>query len=281
MPILSFDARTLLDSPDLPKAIQALRDEGIVVLENAVDTEHIGTLRDRWLADIPLLMARPDKPFNWNPGNMQQDPPPFAPYLFRDLLVNDAAIAITHAILGDGVKNAFYSGNTAMPSEHRQPVHADMGNLWPNLEHAHPAYAIVVNAPLVDMSVANGSTEMWPGTHKDTSVVHQSGDIKVSPEKQEERRKVEGPVQPTVKAGSLVLRDIRMWHAGMPNRTDQPRPMLAMIHWVSWFPTAPLKFPKGTESYFDHPILKWQIDFTDDKIDHIAAPGAYEYAETK
>lgn len=279
MPIYSFKAQGLPSSPDLQSAIDALCEHGIVVLEDAVDPEHIATLRQRCLADVELLLKRPNKPFNWNPGNMQQDPPPFPPYLFRDVLVNDAAIAVTKGLLGAGLKNAFYSGNTALQSDHRQPVHADSGQLWPNLKSAHPAYAIVVNVPLVDMSEENGSTEMWPGTHLDTSVVMQQGDIKVSAEVLEARRSVEPPMQPTVRAGSLVLRDIRMWHAGMPNHTPTPRPMIAMIHYVSWWPTKPLRFPKGTESIFDHPDMKTDALFTDEAIDHIEAPGAYEYAQ--
>lgn len=279
MPIRSFKAEDLLRDP--APGIRALRDDGIVVLEEAVDLDHIALLRERCLADVELLLKRPDKPFNWNPGNMQQDPPPFPPYLFRDVLVNDAAIAVTEGVLGQGLKNAFYSGNTALPSEHRQPVHADMGQLWPHLEVAHPAYAIVVNLPLVDMSAENGSTEMWPGTHKDTSVVFQDGDIKVSPQALEARRVIEPPIQPVVKAGSLVVRDIRMWHAGMPNRTSVPRPMIAMIHFVSWWPTTPLKFPKGTESIFEHPDLRTDAVFTDEAVDHIAAPGAYEYEASR
>ena len=277
MPILSFKAPTLLNSSDLNLAIEALRRDGIVVLEDAIDLEHLAVLREKCLADVELLLNRKDKPFNWNPGNLQQDPPPFSPYLFRDVLVNEAVIAVTKGILGPGVKSAFYSGNTSLPSPHRQPVHADSGQLWPNLEVAHPAYAIVVNVGLVAMSEENGVTEMWPGTHLDTSVVMQSGDIKVSPEALEVRRAIDPPVQPTVRLGSVVLRDIRMWHAGMPNHTNQPRPMIAMIHFVSWWPTNPIKFPIGTEELFAHPDLITHADFVELEVDYISAPGSYEY----
>ncbi len=277
MPILTFKAPTLIGSPDLAKAIEALRTDGIVVLEDAIDLEHIAILREKYLADVELLLNRKDKPFNWNPGNLQQDPPPFPPYLFRDVLVNDAVIAVTKGILGAGLKSAFYSGNTALPSPHRQPVHADSGQLWPHLKVAHPAYAIVVNVGLVEMSAENGVTEMWPGTHTDTSVIMQTGDIKVSPEALEARRAIEPPVQPTVKLGSVVLRDIRMWHAGMPNHTQNPRPMIAMIHFVSWWPTSALKFPTGTEDTFTHPDLITHAEFVETAVDYISAPGAYEY----
>lgn len=277
MPILSFKAPTLLNSSDLDLAIDALRRDGIVVLEDAIDLEHLAVLREKCLGDVELLLNRKDKPFNWNPGNLQQDPPPFPPFLFRDVLVNDAVIAVTKGILGPGLKSAFYSGNTSLPSPHRQPVHADSGQLWPNLEVAHPAYAIVVNVGLVDMSEENGVTEMWPGTHLDTSVVMQSGDIKVSPDRLEAQRAIEHPLQPTVKLGSVVLRDIRMWHAGMPNHTDQPRPMIAMIHFVSWWPTNPIKFPIGTEEIFAHPDLTTHAEFVETQVDYISAPGSYEY----
>jgi len=279
MPILTFKAPTLLDSSDLYLAIEALRNDGIVVLEDAVDPDHLAVLRERCLADIQLILNREDKPFNWNPGNLQQDPPPFPPYLFRDVLVNDAVIAVTKGILGPGLKNAYYSGNTALPSPHRQPVHADSGQLWPNLKVAHPPYAVVVNVPLVAMSEENGVTEMWPGTHTDTSVIMQSGDITVSEAALEAQRAISPPVQPTVKLGSVVLRDIRMWHAGMPNKTQNPRPMIAMVHFVSWWPTNPLKFPKGTENIFTHPDLITHADFIETEVDYIASPGSYEYSK--
>jgi ectoine hydroxylase-related dioxygenase (phytanoyl-CoA dioxygenase family) len=181
--------------------------------------------------------------------------------------------------LGPGLYNAFYSGNTAMPSENRQPVHADMGQLWPDLEVAHPAYGLVVNVGLVDMSPENGSTELWLGTHKDTSVVLQSGDIEVDPERLEARRAVSPPIQGTVPQGSVVIRDIRLWHAGMPNRTQTPRPMLAMIHYVSWWPAGPIKLHRSAESLLMHTDLRQHADFTDEEIDYVSIPGAHAYTE--
>ncbi len=271
-----------LTSGHLRDAVKALLDDGIVVLEGVVDLSHIETLRERSFHDLELFRARKDAPYNWNKGNIQQDPPPFPPYLFRDVLANDFAIQVTGAILGKGMKNAFYSGNTALPSEERQPVHADIGHLWPNQEHVHPPYGIVVNVPLVDMGPANGSTEVWPGTHKDPSVVYQDGQIEASEEALAKWRAIAPPVQPEVKAGSIVVRDIRMWHAGMPNRTKTPRPMIAMIHYVSWWPAGEkMKFPKGTEHIFEHPDLETWAEFVDGEIDYVGGPTAYSYADQK
>src|SRR6266542_18936 len=96
-------------------AVAVLRRDGFVVLEGVIDVAHVAVLRERVLADLPQILAREDAPFNWHTGNVQQEPPPFPPYLFRDVLLNDRVIAVTKAELGAGVKNAYYSGNTAMP----------------------------------------------------------------------------------------------------------------------------------------------------------------------
>jgi ectoine hydroxylase-related dioxygenase (phytanoyl-CoA dioxygenase family) len=263
------------------QAIQAVHDAGAVVLENVVSQNSIHVLREKMFADLQAFMARPDAPYNFNTGNVQQDPPPFPPYLFQDVLLNDLVIDVTEGVLGKGLTNSFYSGNTAVKSEQRQPVHADTGQLWSGMEHASPAYCLVVNVPVVDMSATNGSTEIWLGTHKDTTVsIHD--DIKVTSAALEKWRAVTGPIQPSVKAGDVIIRDIRLWHAGMPNTTDTPRPMIAMIHSAGWYGYAgKLKFPKGTEEFFQHPRLRTLIEFVDGDIDYIAAPHAYDYDPTK
>lgn len=261
----------------LQAAVRALAEDGYVVLNDVVEMGHLDILRDKMLEDVQAFRAREDAPYNFNTGNIQQDPPPFPPYLFRDVLLNDMVIAVTRAVLGKGVKNCFYSGNTALHSTLRQPVHADMGQLWAGLEAAPPAYGLVVNVPVVDMSPLNGSTELWPGTHKDTSVsVHD--DIKVTPEALEVWRARSQPFQPTIRRGGVLIRDLRLWHAGMPNQTPQPRPMIAMIHYAWWMQTGPnLQFPRGTEAFFADSDLETPAAFVDGPIDYIHAPEAYDY----
>ncbi len=259
-------------------AARALQDDGVVVLNDIISLDHIAALRERMLADLPAYLARTDAPFNFNTGNVQQEPPPFAPYLFKDVLLNDIVIAVTHSLLGDGLHNGFYSGNTAVGgSGRRQPVHADIGQLWPDLAVATPPFGLVVNVPVVDMTPENGSTEVWPGTHLDTTVYIQKGDIKLPPDVVEARRQVRPPLQPSVRAGGVVIRDLRLWHAGMPNRTDQARPMIAMIHWVGWWHGDKIQLPKSEEAFFAHPVLKTDAEWVDGPIDYISHGGAYDF----
>ena len=50
----------------------------------------------------------------------------------------------------------------------------------------------------------------------------------------------------TTIAGSIIIRDLRLWHAGMPNRIDTIRVMLAMIHFAQWYrQRMTLRLPRG------------------------------------
>jgi hypothetical protein len=265
----------------LQAALDALRVDGVVVLADVVDLEHIDALHERMVSDLVALQARPDAPYNWTAGNIQQDPPPFKPYLFADVLLNPQVIEVTSSILGPGLKNIMYSGNTALPSDARQPVHADAGHLWPAeiLETPHPTAQLVVNVPTVDVSAENGATEIWLGTHRELTVGVGS-DIEVPLDALERRREIAPPIQPEIQRGSVVIRDIRLWHAGMPNHTDKPRPMIAMLHSSSWLEVgSPLEFPTGTETFFEHPLLTTAARFTGRPTDHIHRSHGFRLVE--
>lgn len=269
-----------MSQASLANALRALHEDGFLVIEDVVDRAHLAVLRDRMLEDLPLVVARKDAPFNFHAGNIQQDAPPFPPYLFRDVLVNEFVIQVSRAILGPGVKNGFYSGNTALPGDYRQPVHPDIAQLWPGLQHPTPAFALVVNMPTVDMTAENGSTELWPGTHLDTTYTFDVAQVRIPEDRLARRRAIRPPLQPEVRCGSVLIRDIRLWHAGMPNLTATPRPMIAMIHSCAWIDGSEFmpSFPRGTEAFFAHPELKTAARFVDGPIDYIHHNHAYDYA---
>ena len=266
-----------LEEQHLTTALTALNDDGFVVLRDVVTPAHIETLREKMLADVKEILKRDDAPFNFNTGNLQQDPPPFAPYLFRDVLLNDLVIQVSKALLGPGVKNSYYSGNTALPGGTRQPVHPDVAQLWPNLQHATPPFGLVINIPVVDATPQNGSTELWPGTHHDTTFSIHQGSLRIGEETLEKRRALCPPIQPSIKAGSVLIRDIRLWHAGMPNHTHVPRPMIAMIHWCSWWLACdPIPFPQSETEFFAHPDLTTNARWTDRAPDYLKHNQSYD-----
>jgi len=240
--------------------------EGYVVLEDIVSHAHLDVLRERMDEDSRKLIAA-DK---WGgagrvKGHLQQGPPPFAPYVFCDIVANPFAIQVTRELLGDGVYNSFYNGNTNCPGSGKQPLHRDGGHLWPGLEVAHPAASVVVNISPMDVSEENGSVELWPGTHLVTSV-----EGRIDEQAEEARRKIVPPVRGNAKKGSVLIRDIRLWHRGVPNPSDRPRHMIALIHNSRWLQRGkPLKFNNGCEAAFIGSDFDHNVEFTDAPIDYL------------
>jgi hypothetical protein len=64
-----------LSQRNLEIAIRALSRDGLVVLENMVDHAVLDRLNKKTVQDAYELQARKDSPFNYNKGNIQQDPP--------------------------------------------------------------------------------------------------------------------------------------------------------------------------------------------------------------
>lgn len=144
-----------------------------------------------------------------------------------------------------------------------QPVHSDA-------DFAHPIhpFAYVINVPLITMTPENGSTEVWLGTHTESGLHIQegahgeraSGRIKL--DELEKRRIERPPCQPIVPKGSLIIRDLRLWHAGIGNQTEVPRIMLAMSKSIlTLVLEISLTFTVHVASWYRNPM---KLEFADD-----------------
>jgi hypothetical protein len=222
------------DAPTLQRAVIALRDDGFVVIDGVVDHTHLDLLQERMTDDLTRLRALPVVPHNFVWGNIQQNPPPDADLVFRDVVANPFVCQVTRAVLGSGAFNNTLTGNTNVPGSGLQPVHVDDGQLWPNLSVAHPPARLVVNVPLSETTEENGAIELWPGTHLDTLMVI-GNNIRVPVEHVAARRAVRGPLRGCTRKGAVLIRDMRLWHRGRPNHSAETRFMIAMIHNVAWY----------------------------------------------
>ena len=115
----------------------------------------------------------------------------------------------------------------------------DYQHLFPEFPHQPtPACGLVLNLPLVDFTEQNGAIEIWPdGSH----LIAPGAEIMKLAEKMHSERLL-------MPAGSLLLRDLRMWHRGTPNESDEPRPNLAFIFARNWLATKypKIRIPQGT-----------------------------------
>ncbi|KAJ5985094.1 hypothetical protein N7522_012290 [Penicillium canescens] len=265
-----------LSAQNLEIAMRSLYQDGLVVVENAIPHDSLDRLNKKMIEDAYTLQSRKgDSPFNYNPGNIQQDAPPVRKHFDISIFLNPFATQITSSALGPRPKWTFCSGNTAMPptAEHppmSQPVHSDA-------DFAHPShpFAYVINVPLITMTPENGSTEVWLGTHTDTGLHVQEGlhgeraSGRVKLDELEKRRVDRPPCQPVVPKGSLIIRDLRLWHAGVGNQTEIPRVMLAMIHFASWYRN-PMKLELADDL---RPVIESQTD-VEVPVDWVTKPEA-------
>lgn len=217
--------------------------------------------------------------------------------LYEDIFANKCGAAVLHNIMGPNPVCGLVHSNTVlgMGFGGRQSVHADMAYNFPQFP-----CSVCFNFYLDDASEANGSTEVWLGTAIDSSFTDhracrdlREGDDPIKPQVVnlrdpeqrnilesfgvredllEERRKWAPPIQPKVKKGSLMLRDLRTWHAGMPNRTNRHRVMLAFVHTPWWFkaPTV-VPMPENTRTLAEswanraeYPI-RYNVEYLEDE----------------
>lgn len=246
----------------LTQAITALHDDGIVLLPAVVDPAHLDILNERMQDDLAYFKRRHAVDLNYQGLN----PPPFHPYLFKDILLNELVIQVTHAVLGDGLCNIGYNANTSFPSSSPQRIHADVAQLWQGMQSSSPTFALVVNVPLVDVTEKNGATLYYPGTHSDARIaLSDKFPTQAMLDEWTQKRPAERMCS---QQGDIAIRDVRLWHGGMPNDSNQARTMLAMGHVKPWF-NGDVRFERGSEKFFAHPVLHTRATFVEPPLDYL------------
>ena len=222
------------------KAVEAIDTDGYVILDNLVAHEHLDVLHVKMTEDSQKLL-RAEK---WGGagnvrGHLQQGAPPMAPYVFRDIVSNPFVIQVTMQVLGNGVTgpggkmfNSFYGGNTNCPGSQEQ------------------------------VTEENGATELWPGSHLNTKAFDKDNIAA--------QRQVAPPIRAETEKGSIVIRDMRLWHRGMTNHSNKFRHMINMNHNMYWrVRRQTLRFAAGCEAAFDSTDLDHNAVFTDEPINYL------------
>jgi len=139
------------------------------------------------------------------------------------IIENPFTLQILKAAMGENLVTRYpYHSNTAWPGCPIQHVHRDSRKLAPN--DPYVPSNIVVNTPLTDFAEENGATEVWPGSHLTVD------GRKAEPGELEARVKDFPSVRTIMPAGSIVVRDLRCWHRGMPNNTQTERVMITQVY---------------------------------------------------
>jgi ectoine hydroxylase-related dioxygenase (phytanoyl-CoA dioxygenase family) len=215
-----------MNDENLKIAVRTLKECGFVVIEDILSRDWVD--RTRQLCDETLerymRTLSSEKRQNMQRTHAAMFPPICSPFMDAVAIENPFVVQVAEAAIGPDFFCTFYNTNTQWPHSGMQHIHRDFNHLFPGLPIALPIIQIIINIPLIDFTVANGATEVWPGTHLIVD------ELPKDEEALEERAKCLPSVRTTVSAGSIILRDMRTWHRGMPNQTNEIRTMLAMIY---------------------------------------------------
>ncbi|KXH36644.1 phytanoyl-CoA dioxygenase family protein [Colletotrichum simmondsii] len=78
-----------LSSRNLELAVRHLHRDGLVVVADVVPHTDLDALNAKMVQDALYLQSLGDKgPFNYNLGNLQQDPPPVAEYFYKSIFTS-------------------------------------------------------------------------------------------------------------------------------------------------------------------------------------------------
>ena len=266
-----------LSAEHLTDASRTFRDVGYVVIDNVYSSDFIAEVKAAYNVQLEAYIqsrggidALNGKTFGKN--HIGFFPQMFAPIADTQIVAHPVAVQVLNALLGKDFHSSFFHTNTALPGSGYQPIHRDTLPLFSRdeLAAATPAYTLVLNIPLCDFTLENGSTEVWPGTHL---IVDDSDDKRPL----EERAALLPSARTNVPAGCLVLRDMRMWHRGVPNNSTNPRTMFALVYHRKWIADETISIPQTTwDSWSDDARHIYRKNHVITDVEHIARRWPHE-----
>ncbi|WP_165822453.1 phytanoyl-CoA dioxygenase family protein [Paenibacillus montanisoli] len=240
-----------LSAETLELAIQLIKVNGYVLFEEALPRAQVENLYDSYV-DLLDPYFEKNREVILNPGNGFNDGTnhvrlylPFEkPYCDEAVIANPFVTEIVDQLLGEDCLLTYFATNTSMPGgKVPQPVHSDTSSRYGDRHPANlPIANLIVNYPLVDVTENNGPMEIWPGgTH-----LHPDNWYAKNAFSKPKLAEHMHSVKMLMPAGSILIRDDRVWHRGTPNKSDKHRPNIALIYSANGPRTGTIQIPQET-----------------------------------
>ena len=227
-------ARGKLNEETIESAVNQVLMNGMVVFEKVLPDDLVDRMNERFLEELDRLLKTDPEKTELNVGEFRKNRirmnlPFDDPFTDPRVIDSDFVLPIVYRLLGEDCRSFYLSVDAPMKGSTYQNAHGDYFPFFPEADITLPTTAVVYNIPLVDVTEENGPMEAWPGTHRTAEFRYREiGGVD----------RMAQHIQPTrviLPKGSIIIRDVRMWHRGTPSYSDQIRPNLAIVYSRGWY----------------------------------------------
>lgn len=193
--------------------------DGYTIIAGAIEADLVAAL----VARIDELMVELDVPFGTNRflgtrtrrifNLLARDP------IFAHVPVHPSVLPVVQAVIGDDCLLSSLTAIEMHSGQDAQPFHADDGSI--PLPRPHVPITCPAIWALTDFTLENGATQVVPGSQRFDRI----------PRKGEQPDGVHRAVMP---AGSVIVYDGALWHAGGVNASGARRVGIVCNYCVGW-----------------------------------------------
>ncbi|NRF90367.1 phytanoyl-CoA dioxygenase family protein [Paenibacillus frigoriresistens] len=227
-------ANKRLNPETVESAVEQVRLNGYVLFEGVLESELVDQMHSSFMNALNDATNRDPNSTEVNTtefrkNRVRMDLPFEEPFIDPSIITSPFVLPIIEKLVGEDCACIYLSADAPLPGSDYQVVHSDQMPFFPESTISLPPAGIVLNIPLVDVTEENGPMEAFPGGN------HLMPENKNTPRYIEEAASFLKPVRMTMPRGSLLIRDLRMWHRGTPNKSDHVRPNVALIYARPWW----------------------------------------------
>jgi ectoine hydroxylase-related dioxygenase (phytanoyl-CoA dioxygenase family) len=187
----------------------AFADDGYVVIKNVVPREQLAALHGTLAAEYER-QKRDGTLFNGGgglSGHLNCYPGESVRFVY-EALQQYGVVDLVREISPKSVRQPYLGCNFNLPGSVTQQMHMD---------RTFTNEFMIINVSVVDTDLVNGATDVVPGSHKRFYKYWQWAVL----------GKGRAHKRLPSNAGDVLVRVSNLWHRGMPNHSNLPRPMLA------------------------------------------------------
>jgi hypothetical protein len=202
---------------------QRLDDGGYVVFRDVVSKHRLEDLGRIVVEEFERALAANElfEGGGFRSGHLNCFPGEPARFVY-DELVAAGIVDLVRAVRPDIADSVRATMNFNLPGSVAQHYHMD---------GLYTKEFLICNVAVVDTDLANGAIDVLPGTNREFYKFWRYA----------VQRKYRSSTRVPMARGDVIVRKSTLWHRGMPNRTNAPRPMMA-ITFGEMDPTQPDPF---------------------------------------